>query len=68
LPATQALGDVFLREAKFLIMRAPSAAVEGDFNILINPRHPLFTKVKLLKEEDFGFDVRLAQTSISVKD
>lgn len=59
-PATQAIGDAFLRKAKYLCLKVPSAAVQGDHNVLINPRHPLFAKVKRMKSEDFAFDDRLA--------
>lgn len=62
-PATQMLGDDFLRKAQHLCLKAPSAAVKGDFNILINPRHPLFQAVNLLEVEDFNFDSRLFEQS-----
>lgn len=57
--STQKLGDKFLKENKFLLMKVPSAAVQGEFNWLINPRHPLFSEVKILKREKFTFDDRL---------
>jgi RES domain-containing protein len=57
--STQLIGDDFLRNAQFLIMKAPSVVVPGDFNYLVNPAHPLFKKVKLLKTEPFEFDKRL---------
>jgi len=56
---TQKLGDEFLRKNKFLGMKVSSAAVHGEFNILLNPKHPDFEKVKILKIEDFSFDKRL---------
>jgi len=37
----------------------PSAVVEGDFNILINPRHKDIGNVKIIKLAGFGFDKRL---------
>ena len=57
--ATQLIGDKFVREGKHLVMKVPSAAVQGEFNYLINPRHKDITKVKVIDVEPFRFDVRL---------
>lgn len=56
---TQKLGDKFIRDGKNLLLKVPSASVQGDFNYLINPRHKDFSKVKIKKVEPFGFDIRL---------
>lgn len=56
---TQLLGDRFIRDRKFLAMKVPSAAVQGEFNILINPLHEDFKLVNIEKTEPFGFDERL---------
>ncbi|HZG00014.1 MAG TPA: RES family NAD+ phosphorylase, partial [Chitinophagales bacterium] len=56
---TQLIGDRFVREAKHLVMKVPSAAVQGEFNFLINPRHKDIAKVKVVNVEPFRFDVRL---------
>lgn len=56
---TQALGDVFIKNKKSLLLRVPSAVVQGDFNILINPDHKEFGKVRIEKTESFLFDERL---------
>ena len=57
--STRMLGDNFVREGKFLSMKAPSAVVEGDFNYLINPRHPAFGKVRVRDAVPFNLDTRL---------
>lgn len=57
--STQAMGDRFLKENRFLILKVPSAAVQGEFNYLINPRHKDFSKIKIIKTENFTFDERL---------
>ncbi len=57
--ATQKTGDRFLKDKKFLVMKIPSAAVQGEFNYIINPKHPEFSKVKIEKIEKFTFDDRL---------
>lgn len=56
---TQKIGDRFLKERKFLILKIPSAAVQGEFNYIINPRHQDFSGIKIKKIEKFTFDDRL---------
>jgi len=56
---TQLIGDDFLRKADHLVLQVPAASVAGDFNYLINPRHPDFNKVKNKSIDPFEFDVRL---------
>ena len=56
---TQKMGDKFLQDNKHLVLRVPSAVVQGDYNYLINPRHADFSKVKIVNVEPFSFDERL---------
>ncbi len=56
---SQAIGAQFVRQGNFLALRVPSAVVEGDFNYLLNPFHPEFKHVKVVKVSDFLFDRRL---------
>lgn len=56
---TQKLGDQFLNDNNSLYIKVPSAVVQGDYNILINPSHPEFHKVQIIKTEKFDFDERL---------
>jgi RES domain-containing protein len=58
--STQKIGDKFLAEAKYLVLRVPSAVVPGDYNYLINPRHPQITGVTVRHTEPFEFDSRFA--------
>ena len=53
------IGDAFILESKELILKVPSAVTQGDFNILINPAHPYFKKVKIKKAKPYSFDRRL---------
>ena len=57
--STQQIGDDFIQENKFLILKVPSVVVQGDFNYLINPTHPEKKKIKILKTERFTFDKRM---------
>lgn len=56
---TQKFGDDFIRANTACILEVPSAVVAGDFNILINPSHPQFKSIKIIKMEDFPFDKRI---------
>jgi RES domain-containing protein len=57
--STQKIGDAFIRENKFMVMKVPSAVVQGDFNYLINPFHKDFSRIKIVNTERFSFDDRL---------
>lgn len=56
---TQDIGEDFISKGDFLILKVPSAVVQGDYNYLINPNHREFGKVRLISKEKFNFDERL---------
>ncbi|MFN8343679.1 MAG: RES family NAD+ phosphorylase [Spirosomataceae bacterium] len=53
------LADAWLKSTACLTLKVPSAIVAGEFNYLINPLHPIFAEVKLLRREAYRFDPRL---------
>lgn len=55
---TQSLGNEFILNNKFCILKVPSAIVYGDFNYLINPYHKDFKKVIVKSVSDFPIDQR----------
>jgi len=57
--STQVIGDNFVSEGKFLVLKVPSVVVPGEYNYLLNPNHPEFNKVKIKSIEPFNFDERL---------
>jgi len=57
--STQQIGNSFVKDGKFLVLKIPSAIVEGEFNYLINPKHKDFMKIKILLTLSFNFDERL---------
>jgi RES domain-containing protein len=59
LTVIQKIGDSFVRENRFLLLRVPSAVVPGDFNILINPHHADFRRITIDGIEKFPFDTRI---------
>ena len=58
---SQQIGDAFVAERKYCVLKVPSAVVPGDFNFLINPYHPDFSAIRIVGQEDFPFDSRLFQ-------
>lgn len=57
--STRKLGDRFVREGKFLVLKVPSVVVQGEYNFLINPRHKAAGKIRIVNTEPFLFDKRL---------
>ena len=57
--STQRTGNAFVKESRYAVLKVPSAVVPGDFNFLLNPFHPDFHWVKVVKTEKFSFDERL---------
>lgn len=57
--STQIFGNDFIASSKYLVLKVPSAVVQGDFNYLLNPKHPDCSKVKIISTEPFTFDERL---------
>ncbi|WP_425276931.1 RES family NAD+ phosphorylase [Spirosoma oryzicola] len=63
------ISDKWLSEGKYLCMKVPSAVIDGDFNYIINPLHPLFTKdnVKIIEKKPYSFDKRAFNKRLSTR-
>ncbi len=57
--STQFIGDKFVADNKYCVLQIPSAVTFGDYNFLINPNHPDFSKIKIIEVVDFPFDRRI---------
>lgn len=57
--ATQAFGAAWVQAQRSVALRVPSVVVPGEFNYLLNPAHPQFSKIKIGRPEPFTFDPRL---------
>jgi len=57
--ALRHFGDEWIRKQKTVALYVPSAAVRGEWNVLLNPAHADFRKVKLDKPQPFEFDLRM---------
>ncbi|WP_109097501.1 RES family NAD+ phosphorylase [Aquimarina sp. AU58] len=49
----------WIAEEQYLGLKVPSIIIPKEKNLLVNPMHPKFDKVKLLDVEPFCFDTRL---------
>lgn len=56
---TQIIGDRFISENPHCVLQIPSSVTEGDYNLLINPHHIEFQRIKILDIKKFIFDQRL---------
>jgi RES domain-containing protein len=56
---TQIIGDQFIADNKYCVLQIPSAVTQGDYNLLINPKHSDFKKIKIITIENFPFDKRI---------
>jgi len=57
--STQAVGDKFISDNKYCVLQIPSAVTQGDFNLLVNPYHSEFSKIKIIEMEKIPFDERI---------
>lgn len=57
-PNSQVIGDQFVKENKYAVLKVPSVVVKGEFNFIINPKHSEFKKIKITNTEPFPFDPR----------
>ena len=56
---TAFMGTEFLKNNENLVLKVPSAIIEEEHNLLINPYHTDFKKIKIKKSKEFIFDQRL---------
>jgi len=53
------IGDRFILSGKHLALRVPSVVMMEESNYLLNPSHPLFSKVKIIAQRAIRIDDRL---------
>jgi RES domain-containing protein len=57
--STQDVGRNFVVENEFCVLIIPSVVTQGDFNVLINPKHKDFSKIRVSGMDRFPFDKRI---------
>jgi RES domain-containing protein len=58
-PATQSIGNRWCDERVSPALRVPSAVTSGEFNLLLNSRHPGWKWTWVIRRAPFAFDERL---------
>lgn len=56
---SQKLGDFFVRDDDYLVLKVPSAWIQNCFNYLINPKHSAFSQVRIERAYPFEFKGKL---------
>ena len=52
-------GDDWIRAGQTAALLVPSAAIRGEWNVLLNLAHGDFSKIRFRKPQPFEFDVRM---------
>jgi len=58
-PVLQQLGTDWVKSQRSAALVVPSAAVEGEWNVLLNPAHPDFRKIDIREPRPFHYDERM---------
>ncbi len=61
------IGDNFIQSGKYMAMAVPSVLMMEEYNILLNPRHADFGKVKIKSERALQMDERLVKSKVNLK-
>jgi len=57
----QRIGDEWIDSRRSVSLLVPSAVVDDEWNLLINPAHPDAGKIKVVETKPFRFDARMFQ-------
>lgn len=53
------LGSEWIASSRSAALEVPSAVVDGDKNVLLNPKHPEFAKIQISEPKPFHYDERM---------
>lgn len=56
---TQDLGDKWIQEGRSAVLSVPSSIIPNERNLILNPAHPEFRRIRFLPPVSFQFDPRL---------
>ncbi len=66
--ASRAAGDAWLASGESAILRVPSIVFSVERNVLLNPAHPDFGRIKVVGSEAVRWDERLFETRSASRD
>ncbi|WP_017729693.1 RES family NAD+ phosphorylase [Nafulsella turpanensis] len=55
---TQPMSPVWYEAGETLLLKVPSAVVPEEYNVVLNARHPDFSRVRIREREPFRYDHR----------
>jgi RES domain-containing protein len=58
-PALASIGEDWFRAAKSAVLWVPSAVIPHERNVILNPAHPQFARIRPGAPEPFSFDPRM---------
>ena len=56
---TRSIGDEWVANNESAVLEVPSVIIPEELNYVLNPAHPEFRKIKLIRTELFAFDSRI---------
>jgi RES domain-containing protein len=57
---TKELGNTWANDQRTAVLKVPSVAIRSEFNVILNPSHPDFAKIKIHNPpQPFSFDPRM---------
>lgn len=59
--AVTRMGDRWLTAGRSLLLKVPSVIVPSECNVIINPAHPDFNKIKIIATEKLVIDKRIEE-------
>ena len=62
-PSVRAMGDEWAAARTSAALRVPSAVVPSEYNLLLNPMHRDFSRIKIADTSTFKFESRLGRTT-----
>ena len=57
--STQQFGSLWIEKKEDLALAVPSAILTVENNVIVNPNHPLISKLKIIKSSKLDLDTRL---------
>jgi len=58
-PRLQAIGAEWANSLRSIALAVPSAVIDGECNVLLNPAHPEFSRIALSAAKPFVYDARM---------